>query len=78
MHYRKSDFTYAGHNPYKIFLGEKELLDCVEANEEDGWAITEKEVSIGWGTSSYTSVKKHYGKIYIVKFEGYDEDKSKK
>jgi hypothetical protein len=72
MHYRKADFTFTGHDPYKVFDGEKLLVNCVEANDIEGWAECAAEHSVPWG-KSYTSYKRHFGKIYIVRFEGYDE-----
>lgn len=70
MHYKKSNFTEK--DPYKIFNGEVLLKDCVEANDEEGWATTETITKL-WATS-YTTTKKHYGKIMIVRFEGYDDE----
>jgi len=74
MHYRKADYTFAGHDPYKVFEGEKHLRDCIEADDIEGWAQCATEHSNAWG-KSYTTHKKHFGRIYIVKFEGYDDNK---
>jgi hypothetical protein len=71
MHYKKTDFPEK--DPYKIFNGEKILDDCVEANDDEGWAVTQT-VTKFW-TTTHTTTKRHYGKIMIVRFEGYDEGK---
>lgn len=61
--------THPKFNDYRYFIGEKEYPkeDVMEADEEKGY------IDYAVDTKNIPRKKRDIGRVYIVRFEGYDE-----
>lgn len=58
--------------PYKVELDGVIMTDVVEANSDEGWVKTVREVPI-WG-GKQTIRKTHYGRVHIVRYIDWDDE----
>lgn len=69
MRYKADDPKFKN---YKVELDGKLIDNVVEADDNEGWVRTEVKKSM-W-MSSWTERKTHYGRVFIVRYEDYDEE----
>ena len=70
MRFNKEDPSFVN---YKVELDGNICNDVIEADDVEGWVIIETKVAGMWGmTKSWP--KKFFGKVFIIRYEGYDDE----